>query len=396
MKYVLGYMGNHDYMDNIIKDYCKLPENEKIELIDINSMNDKDKIDATSFNGFIYDSSSHADESKNELITDILKSNPDLDIMPVIIPDKSNKNFDTLSAQYDELYFVQNTTGNHTIPFKIESEREAQLFVQTVLSTFSEKTIKNIEKVEQIQLKSKDAIFNTLKKIITTLEFKDMDTRDHSRRVSDYAKQLAIKMGLSQKEIDDIEIAGWVHDIGKLAINDEILKSKNGKLTNEQYKHIKIHPDMGAILLKSIIPGEKDIIDYAHYHHERYDGRGYPDEIAGEDIPLGARILCVADSFEAMTAKRSYNNPMTLKEAIEQVKSCAGTQFDPKVAEIFVELLEKDPKKLGITLDENGCIIPLKMIENRVPTKEEYEHEQLLNNNDSTKKKQDKDNNIIL
>lgn len=170
-------------------------------------------------------------------------------------------------------------------------------------------------------------------------------------------------MGLPEKEIDYISVAGWVHDIGKLGINNEILKSTNGKLSDNEFGHIKSHSKIGSLLLRKILPPDKDsenIIACATYHHAKYDGTGYPDNIAGEDIPLGARILCVADSFDAMTTKRTYNKPMTLEESIEQLKRCSGTQFDPKIADVFIELLQQEPEilkdSLGITIDENGFI----------------------------------------
>ncbi len=360
MKYTLGYFGNCEFLEDNIIHYCNLPENEKIEFVNISSI-DKEHIDANSFNGFIFDTALHKNEITNELIMDIIQENPELDVMPVVIPDLNDETFNSVTALREETDLLKDIT--ECVPYKVQDEEESKLFVDTVLHTFSRKTIRNIEKIEQLQLKSKQDYINALKAIVVTLEFKDVYTMDHSSRVAIYAEQMARKMGLSEREIDNISIGGWVHDIGKLGVNKEILKSTNGKLSDEEFNHIKTHCKIGEYLLNRILPPDdnsKDIISYELHHHAKYDGTGYPENIAGDDIPLGARILCVADSFDAMTTKRTYNKPMTLEESIEQLKRCSGTQFDPKIADVFIELLKQEPEKLkdtlGITIDENRFI----------------------------------------
>ena len=147
---------------------------------------------------------------------------------------------------------------------------------------------------------------------------------------------------------------------------------KPGKLDDNEFFHMRSHAAIGGVLLNNIFPGNEfaNVKEYAKHHHERYDGRGYPDKIAGEDIPLGARILCLADSFDAMTTKRSYNKPKKIEDAILDLQENSGTQFDPKVAETFIELLRQEPtmlkETLGITIDKEGYIHVKN--ENNVPT----------------------------
>lgn len=360
MKYNVGYLGNNNYVEKQLSSYYNTGETDKIRYINL-QYEDNDSIDATAFNGIIFDTAMHQDNEYNSLIDKIIKSNDDIDVMPIISPTKDVSNFDELTEIENEVKLLEESYGVSTIPYLVNSEREATIFMDTIFSTLSSKTIRNIEKIENYKINSKQNLLNAIKKIIITLEIKDPYTKDHSRRVSNYAKQMAIKMGLPDDEISEIEEAGWLHDIGKLAINDNVLL-KPGKLDDNEFFHMRSHASLGGVLLDNLFEnGEfKNVKDYAKYHHERYDGRGYPDKLAGEEIPLGARILCLADSFDAMTTQRSYNRPKKLSDAIFDLQSNSGGQFDPKIAEIFIELLKQEPEKLeqtlGITIDEDGYI----------------------------------------
>lgn len=135
-------------------------------------------------------------------------------------------------------------------------------------------------------------------------------------------------------------MVGLFHDIGKIGIPDSILQ-KTTKLTDEEYDDIKNHPSIGAHILQ---PSKifENIIPMVKHHHERYDGRGYPSGLAGEDIPLSARIVCIADSFDAMTSDRSYRPRFTLEKALEELEKCKGSQFDPNLVDLFIDEVKKE------------------------------------------------------
>ena len=143
-------------------------------------------------------------------------------------------------------------------------------------------------------------------------------------------------MELTDKQISDIETAGLLHYIGKIGIGDNVLL-KPGKLTNEEFDIIKSHPEKAVKILESV-EDLKDIIPIIAAHHERYDGKGYPNGLKGEEIHLGARIIAVADTFDAMTTKRVYRDAKDKKVSIEEIITCSGTQFDPQVVETFLEI----------------------------------------------------------
>jgi len=161
--------------------------------------------------------------------------------------------------------------------------------------------------------------------------------REVSHQVAVYAVAIATEMKLPPERIELIRQAAYLHDIGKLSIPEAILH-KPGKLTDIEYDFIKKHTDIGADLLDSV-EGLRHLAPFVRHHHERWDGRGYPLGLAGEDIPLEARILNVCDSVETMASDRPYHRGMTLKAIVEEVQRCAGTQFDPSVANTFVKLV---------------------------------------------------------
>lgn len=183
--------------------------------------------------------------------------------------------------------------------------------------------------------------FNTLKALVLAMEARDPYTRGHSERVTKYAMDIARKLQLPENMLSIIQFAGTVHDVGKIGISDLIL-NKPGKLTAAERAIIELHPIKGAQMLeplKFIRTG----IPLVRHHHERYDGAGYPDRIEGEEIPLSARILACADSFDAMTSERPYRlKKMSIQEAIAELKANSGTQFDPKIVSVFITLIKKE------------------------------------------------------
>ena len=175
----------------------------------------------------------------------------------------------------------------------------------------------------------------TVKSLSSAIDAKSKWTAGHSERVTKFAIKIGKGIGFSEKELRDLELSGLLHDVGKIGTYESIL-DKAGKLTDEEYKIIKQHPAKGAEILLAI-KQMKDIIPGVKYHHEFYNGKGYPDGLKGENIPLTARILCVADSVDAMGADRPYRKGRAMDEIIAELKRCSGSQFDPKIVEIFLK-----------------------------------------------------------
>ncbi len=182
----------------------------------------------------------------------------------------------------------------------------------------------------------KELFYKTIKSITSALDAKDPYTHGHSMRVTLYSIILAKELNVPDNQLESIETAGLLHDIGKIAIPESIL-CKPGRLTDDEFMIMKTHPINSERLissierLHSISPGVK-------HHHERWDGKGYPDHLAGEDIPFSARIIAIADTYDAMTSTRSYRKALDHEVAIAEIEKCAGGQFDPVLAKKFVEI----------------------------------------------------------
>ena len=170
------------------------------------------------------------------------------------------------------------------------------------------------------------------------LEARDKYTSGHSQRVSNIALMISRKLEINQGSIRKIELAGLVHDIGKVGIKESVL-TKRDKLTDEEYAHISAHSLIGENILRAVIDDE-EILKIVRNHHERYDGSGYPDGLSGEDIPLGARILAVADTYDAMTTDRPYRKALSHETAIAELKEQSGIQLDPAVVDVFCEMAD--------------------------------------------------------
>ena len=206
-------------------------------------------------------------------------------------------------------------------------------------------TIKKIN--TELQDKSEElekAYLDTIGILRQTVEAKDPYTRGHSDRVSEFSVLIGKKMGLDDETLHTLKIGGLFHDIGKIGIPDSILL-KESKLSDEEYSQIKNHPTIGAHMLGDAAVF-KDIIPIVKHHHERFDGRGYPSQLAGENIPFIARIAAVADTFDAMTSKRTYRDALPLSVVKEEIEKCSGTQFDPKIAKVFLYILNNDYKSI--------------------------------------------------
>ncbi len=179
----------------------------------------------------------------------------------------------------------------------------------------------------------------TVYALVAAIDAKDSFTFQHSTNVSQYAVLLAQKLGLSRNDIQTVKVAGLLHDIGKIGIPESILK-KAGKLTNEEYEIMKSHVEK-SIEMIHYLPNMNYVIPAVVSHHERYDGKGYPRGIKGEEIPFLGRILAVCDSFDAMISKRAYKEPLSVEYAMGELEKNKGTQFDPEVADAFIELIKE-------------------------------------------------------
>ncbi len=174
------------------------------------------------------------------------------------------------------------------------------------------------------------------------IDAKDHSTSSHSRQVADLARCLALRAGMSIHQAEVIHIAGHLHDIGKIGIPDEVL-CKREPLTDAEWAMIRQHPATGARIVGPvhIMNGSTGIAKMILHHHERWDGRGYPNRLRGENIPLGARVLCLADSFSAMMESRAYRNRLTLGGSIDELRRNAGSQFDPELCGLMVDMLRE-------------------------------------------------------
>jgi putative nucleotidyltransferase with HDIG domain len=180
----------------------------------------------------------------------------------------------------------------------------------------------------------------TIKVLAQAIDARDHYTHSHSENVSRYASVIAAEMGLSAKEIETIRQACELHDLGKIGVADSVLL-KPGALTEQEWLQIRKHPAIGAQILEPLT-FLNDVIDLVRQHHEHYDGRGYPEGRKGEDIHLGARIINLADAYEAMRSARSYRKiPLTREAAVAEIKKHSGTQFDPKVVDAFLRVADK-------------------------------------------------------
>jgi putative nucleotidyltransferase with HDIG domain len=192
------------------------------------------------------------------------------------------------------------------------------------------------QKVEEQAQKIRASFFNAITALAYALEAKDVYTSGHSQRVTEISEAIAEHLGLPRETIEKIRLAGLVHDIGKIGVRESVL-NKPGSLSDEEFKHVRLHSQTGERILKPIVD-DKEILKAVRHHHERYDGWGYPDGLQGEQIPRLARIIAVADTFDAMTSERSYRKALTKEEACVEVERCRGTQFDPEAADAFLEV----------------------------------------------------------
>lgn len=200
---------------------------------------------------------------------------------------------------------------------------------------------------------------DVVKGIIATIELKDPYTRGHSERVANYSEIMARHLGLYTEEtLKTFYYACLLHDVGKIHIPDYIL-TKPGKLTDEEYEIIKQHPVVGTRAVQGIA-GLQGTVDVIRYHHERWDGKGYPDQLKELETPLLARITAIADAFDAMTTIRSYREALSIDEAYKRIIDCKGTQFDPHLVDVFIKVFAQWVELVEREKEENQSLYSLK------------------------------------
>lgn len=259
-----------------------------------------------------------------------------------------------IAAFIMNIIFIVIRAINHQINMSNSKEIEIQIALlflcfagsYAAAGLYGDITKKNREYVKILDEKTKQIqkmTFQAINTIANTIDAKDEYTKGHSQRVSEYSYALARELGLKEEEAENVRRIALLHDIGKIGVPDSVL-NKPGRLTEEEYEIMKSHPVVGAGILKDI-KMLKDLDVGAKYHHERYDGKGYPSGLKGEEIPYIARIIGVADSYDAMSSNRVYRKRFSEDKILEELERCKGTQFDPQVADAFIRLIKKKELK---------------------------------------------------
>ncbi|MBQ3543849.1 MAG: HD domain-containing protein [Lachnospiraceae bacterium] len=231
---------------------------------------------------------------------------------------------------------------------KAEYVTKMELFQRVLKNKVEEQTLE----LREQQRKINEGYWQTIAALSEAVEAKDRYTSGHSKRVAEYSRMIAERMGKSEKEQEIIYRAGLLHDVGKIKVPVDII-NKSGKLTDEEYDLIKIHPVTGYYILKDISE-HSDMDIAAKYHHERYDGKGYPNGLSGENIPELARILAVADSYDAMTSNRSYRKGLPQSVVRSEIEKGKGTQFDSEIADIMLQIIDEDKEYRLRQIDKNN------------------------------------------
>lgn len=255
------------------------------------------------------------------------------------------------TSPLEEIFLKEELLSHIRVPIIVKDEAIGILSIGAKRrSAFNTADLSTLEKIAaqigialenaRLILDLKELFLGTIKALSEAIDAKSPWTKGHSERVTEYSIKIGKKMGLKNKDLEDLKIAALLHDIGKIAISDIIL-NKTGKLTDEEYEIVKRHPLRGAEMLGSL-KKLRHIIPWIKSHHERFDGKGYPDGLKGEEIPLQSRIILIADIFDAMTSDRPYRKIPGEKKAIEEIKRNAGTQFDLKVVEMFLKVLKAE------------------------------------------------------
>lgn len=271
-----------------------------------------------------------------ETISIIRENKATADIPVIFLTADDDSNTERKGLEAGAMDFLKKPFVPEVLLLRVRHTLEL-LRLQTDLSHEVEKKTQELveqhEKLERISMQ-------IVKALSGAIDAKDTYTNGHSTRVAEYSREIAGRAGFSEEIQDDIYMMGLLHDVGKIGIPDAII-NKPAKLTDEEYAIIKNHPILGAKILENITEFPK-LSTGARWHHERYDGRGYPDGISGEEIPTEARIIAIADAYDAMSSRRSYRDVLPQAQVRAEVEKGKGTQFDPVFAEVMLTMMDED------------------------------------------------------
>lgn len=249
----------------------------------------------------------------------------------------------SLKTNSKKLYEWSNKIKSGDLTERLSFSKKSDLYYiatsyNTMADIMENLIIENTKKIEALEIQNQELEElnnNLVSSLVSAIEAKDKYTLGHSERVSKYAVNIATKLNLPEKQIREIKIAGMLHDVGKIGISDEILH-KPAKLSKAEFEEMKRHPSIGTWILNTLNLSE-NTINAINYHHERYDGTGYPLGICGKDLPIETQIISLSDAYDAMTSERPYRDAMSPEEAIKEIKKNADTQFNPQLVEILEE-----------------------------------------------------------
>ena len=275
------------------------------------------------------------DKSGTELLPEIKMSYPDTAVVMVTAVSKVDVATQCLKQGADDYICKPFDLGEVSLSIHRALERRSLRLKIKEYQQYLE------EKVEEQTLEIGKIFLGAIEALASALEAKDKYTGGHSRRVSEIALALGTELGLSAKDLEDLRWGSLLHDVGKIAV-DQIIQNKPDRLTPEEYEHIMIHAHVGADIVRPVV--NERITEMIEHHHDHYDGCGLNQVVAGKDIPLGARILAVADAFDALTSDRPYRPAMSREKALDEIKRCMRTQFDPVVANAFLGMMSQKSK----------------------------------------------------
>lgn len=271
-----------------------------------------------------------------ETLARIRENKETADLPVIFLTADDDRNTEAKCLEAGAMDFIKKPFVPEVMLLRVQNTVELVRLKTSLANEVEKKTQEIIAQTEQLERLSMQIV----KALSGAIDAKDTYTNGHSTRVAEYSREIAKRAGFSEVEQNDIFMMGLLHDIGKIGIPDAII-NKPSALSDEEYAIIKSHPAVGATILKNITELPK-LMTGARWHHERYDGKGYPDGIAGENIPLEAQIIAVADAYDAMSSRRSYRDVLPQQQIRSELVEGCGRQFSPRFAEIMVQMIDED------------------------------------------------------